>query len=302
MTLFWPIFGTFWPPFLTCFVHFGLFSSITFETFNFVPFFEMVIFSTFLSFFITFFNFTLDNALKMAFYRFLDVPQKWPFFDVFWRFLTIYWSFSDPLFWPFLLNFTSFLRLFLKVGGIKKGSKRGRFWPILVTFWPPFLTPFCQFHMSFPYFFETCLSKKGSILGHFWPKWPFLGHFWLPSFDPFLVLPGYSLGAFWRPLILGCQKCHFWGSFWTPFFDHPLSLDTWGAGDKLIFLTFSVIKSGDFGCPKNGLNRGIVREMEFHFPKNAKSVKNVTFGGRFWPIFLPSWIWWFHRWGVRGKG
>ena len=41
--------------------------------------------------------------------------------------------------------------------------------------------------------------------------WSFLGHFWSLFFDPFLVLPGYFQGAFWRPLILGVSKSVIFG-------------------------------------------------------------------------------------------
>ena len=37
------------------------------------------------------------------------------------------------------------------------------------------------------------------------PFWALFFTFF-PLFDQFFVLPGYSLGALWRPLILGCQK------------------------------------------------------------------------------------------------
>jgi len=112
MTHFWPIFGPFLTPFLALFFHFFCSLTLFLALIRHVPFlfffFEVILFSCvfrhFLSFFITFFNFTLDNTLEMTFYRFLYVPQKWSFFDVFLTFFDVFW----PQKWPFLTHFLSF--------------------------------------------------------------------------------------------------------------------------------------------------------------------------------------------------
>ena len=98
----WRFLVPFLTPFLHLFFHFfcsiRLFLGVLLKRSIFVTSLKITIFVIFLSLFITFFNFTLENTLKMAFYRFFGVPQKGPFFDVFWRFLTVFGSSFDPLF------------------------------------------------------------------------------------------------------------------------------------------------------------------------------------------------------------